>query len=165
MLRAIILAVSLCFLASDGAPLSLSWAALQGGRPFAIVTYLLVHGSLLHLLVNWISFGNLAPGMTIRYGGVRAALVFFATGAMGGLCALFMQPLLGIPVTYIVGCSGALCGWMGYALIDLMREKQGKTIGWFLVSIVLFSFAYPQASLVHLFGFLSGLFISSAQPK
>ena len=89
---------------------------LPGGETAAVTsfaTHMLVHGDIVHLLLNsaWLlAFGG---AIALRVGSARFLTFAFVCGIAGALTFLFVNPGLATPV---VGASGAVSGLMGGAM-------------------------------------------------
>ena len=85
---------------------------LQGGpeSPAALVTLLtspFLHAGWLHLASNLLYLAVFGPPVEQRLGGGRFALVYLASGVLGGLAHLLAQPGSAQPA---IGASGAVAG-------------------------------------------------------
>ena len=91
-------------------------AELPGGETAALTsfaTHMLVHGDIVHLLLNsaWLlAFGG---AIALRVGSARFLAFAIVCGIAGALTFLFVNPGLATPV---VGASGAVSGLMGGAM-------------------------------------------------
>lgn len=82
--------------------------ALVTSRPWTFVTYMFVHGGLLHLLFNSIGLFVFGGAVEQRMG-ARPFLLFYAFCGIGA--AIFCWLLgLAIPITPFIGASGAVLG-------------------------------------------------------
>ena len=104
---------------------------IPGSQYWTLATYMLLHGSWMHLVFNciWLLiFGT----PVARYFGVAKFLLLSAfSGIIGGLCSLFLH---WGQETIIVGASGAVMGLMG-AAIPLMYGERLAHGGWRPASI------------------------------
>lgn len=78
-------------------------------RPF---TYTFLHGSLAHVAVNMVWLAAFGPPLANRFGAVRFALFFAATGLAAAALFWVVHPSMEAP---LVGASGAISGMMGAA--------------------------------------------------
>jgi membrane associated rhomboid family serine protease len=78
-------------------------------RPF---TYTFLHGSLAHVAVNMVWLAAFGPPLANRFGAVRFALFFAATGLAAAALFWVIHPYMEVP---LVGASGAISGMMGAA--------------------------------------------------
>jgi membrane associated rhomboid family serine protease len=80
--------------------------ALILSRPWTIVTYMFLHGSLGHIFFNMLALYIFGPRVEARFGGRRFLGLYLASGVMGGLLS-FTNPMIGV-----IGASGAVYGVM-----------------------------------------------------
>ncbi|MGD2046973.1 MAG: rhomboid family intramembrane serine protease [Gemmatimonadota bacterium] len=89
----------------------LEWFAFQPtlellSRPWVPVTYMFMHGSFGHLLINMLILFFFGPPLEAKWGG-REFLTFYLICGLGGAAlSFFFQP------GYMIGASGALLGVM-----------------------------------------------------
>jgi len=146
----------------------LSWAGLQGGMLWQLVTHQFLHGSLFHLFVNMLGLWFSGRILENLMGGRRFLILYLTCGIAGGL----LQVLL-VPGTILIGASGAVFGVVCAfsALFPEMRitamvffiipvNLKAKWLGWGLVAI---SFLFTISGLggnighaAHLGGALTG---------
>lgn len=122
---------------------------------------ILLHGGVLHLIMNLFSQMRMGLVMEERWGARRFALVYFMAGVGGNLLSCVVNP-----VKPGVGASGALYGIMGGWLSDVVctwdqRDPVDRVVQ--LVQVVLYSILGMVISLVpivdwaaHLGGFVFG---------
>jgi len=79
--------------------------ALQ--KPWTVVTYMFLHGGILHLLFNSLVLFFFGPAVESRLGSDRFVILYFISGLTAALFAFFFA--YNIPV---VGASGAIMGLM-----------------------------------------------------
>jgi membrane associated rhomboid family serine protease len=77
-------------------------------QPWTFVTYMFVHGGLLHLLGNSLALLAFGPTVERRMGGASFALFYLYCGVGAAAFALLIHGAL--PVTPFVGASGAVLG-------------------------------------------------------
>ncbi|MDX8537368.1 rhomboid family intramembrane serine protease [Mesorhizobium abyssinicae] len=75
-------------------------------------TYAFLHGGLAHLLINMVWLAAFGSPLANRYGALRFALFFGATGLAAVALFFALHPLEQTP---LVGASGAISGMMGAA--------------------------------------------------
>jgi membrane associated rhomboid family serine protease len=98
-------------LGGQGQRFVIEWFAFQPGlellsRPWVPFTYMFLHGSLMHLVVNMLILFFFGPPLEASWGGREFATYYFVCG-LGGAALSFLFP--GAP---IIGASGALLGVM-----------------------------------------------------
>ena len=84
--------------------------ALIVSRPWSIVTYMFLHGSVGHIFFNMLALYFFGPRLEARIGSRRFLWLYLVSGVVGGLLS-FTSPMTGV-----IGASGAVYGVMfGYA--------------------------------------------------
>lgn len=79
-------------------------------RPWTLVTYMFLHGSLWHLLFNLLGLFFFGPRLELELGSRKFLSLYFISGIMGAVLSFLT------PFTAIVGASGALFGvFLGFA--------------------------------------------------
>ena len=137
--------------------------ALEAGEWWRLVTPVLLHGSLMHLLFNMWALWVLGPQIERGVGTLPFVGLYLASAAVGG--AFFY--LLGSPNAIAVGASGAIFGlfgiWLNWA-VHRRRTVQGqmllRQIGFLLlINAALPLFVPAIAWQAHLGGFIAGYVI------
>lgn len=82
--------------------------ALALQRPWTFVTYMIMHGGLLHLIGNSIALYAFGPAVETRLGSRRFALYYLYCGIGAAVFSLVISAL--IPVYAFLGASGAVLG-------------------------------------------------------
>jgi membrane associated rhomboid family serine protease len=88
----------------------LSWIGLKQLWLWQLVTYMFLHGGLMHLLFNMLALFFLGPEVERTLGGRQFMILYFGCGILGGLGWLLLS--FGT-VGYCVGASGAVYGMIG----------------------------------------------------
>ncbi|HYR11907.1 MAG TPA: rhomboid family intramembrane serine protease [Longimicrobium sp.] len=81
--------------------------ALALMRPWTVVTYMFLHGDLMHLLFNMLALFFFGPRVEERILSRQFAILFFLSGITGALLSVIFSP--GSP---IIGASGGVFGVM-----------------------------------------------------
>jgi membrane associated rhomboid family serine protease len=84
--------------------------ALLLRRPWTLLTYAFLHGSLLHLLGNMLMLVVFGPPLERRHGSAWFVRLYVAAALGGALLSVALQPLAGPGP--IIGASGAVFGVM-----------------------------------------------------
>src|ERR1035437_9737672 len=74
-------------------------------RPWSIITYMFLHGSITHILFNMIGLFFFGPRVEQRLGASRFLWLYFLSGIWGGLLPLWLRPH-----SPIIGASAAIYG-------------------------------------------------------
>lgn len=80
--------------------------SLALSRPWTLVTYMFLHGGLMHIAFNMLALYFFGPRIESRLGSERFAILYFASGVSGALLSMFFS---GSP---IIGASGGVFGVM-----------------------------------------------------
>jgi rhomboid protease GluP len=141
------------------------YVPFQLGRWWTVLSYMWLHGGILHLVVNMMSVRNLVPTIAHLYGPGRTVIIYTAGGVCGGLLSStvgvygngFLPGWLhGSPQT--IGASGALFGLLG-ALAYYGRRGGSRAIDevawrWILSGL---AFGFMMFGLVDNWAHLGGL--------
>jgi membrane associated rhomboid family serine protease len=95
----------------------LSAEALAEGRWYTLLSHMVTHGGLTHLLLNCSFLLSVTPVVMSRFGlgpsgWLRFAILFLVSGLLGAAFFLALHPDGAVPM---VGASGAICGLWGAA--------------------------------------------------
>lgn len=82
---------------------------LEGGQHWRLLTYMLLHGGLIHLGMNMWALWSLGRHAELIYGSRRMVYIYIFAGVAGGIASTVFRPF---PVPS-VGASGAVLGLMG----------------------------------------------------
>ena len=129
--------------------------SLSGLLP--MVTHVLLHASLLHLIVNLgflLAFGTVVERSC---GGMQMLLIFLASAIAGAALQVWWMGPLRIPV---VGASGAVYGLMGATLTLLIRHRVNRRQRQLAHVIILMMVLNLVFALTGIFDRLSGLQIA-----
>ena len=137
------------------------------------VTYMFLHGSWMHAIVNALMLAALGSSFERTFGTIRSIQFFLACGLLGALLQFIFTPYMDGPV---IGASGAVSGYFASFLLIAhwrgatpLRGKWARYGIWPLVAIWLFLLVGLGILLggggiawqTHLGGFIGGVFITS----
>ncbi|MBT3192035.1 MAG: rhomboid family intramembrane serine protease [Verrucomicrobia bacterium] len=88
----------------------LSWGDIRHGMVWQLVTYMFLHGSVMHLFMNMFGLFMLGPELEDALGSRRFLKLFVGCGVFGGLGWLLLSGASGATC---VGASGAVFGIIG----------------------------------------------------
>jgi rhomboid protease GluP len=147
----------------------ISWGALfppliqLQGEWYRLLTSMLLHGSLVHLLLNMYALYFIG-GFMERLLGTYKYLMFYV---IAGLTASLLVYFLGNPMTVTIGASGAIFGLMGGLLALtflkplLLPPATTNNIRFIALINIIFTFTIPNISIYgHLGGLLSGILLT-----
>lgn len=151
-----------CVLYSLGA----SWGpALARGQVWRLVTPVMLHANLTHLLFNVFFQLRMGFGMERQFGCQKMMLIYFACGVFGNLLSAAVDPF-----KLAVGASTAGFGLIGVWLAEILlsweilgpaRERTVIWIAFMLISVTTMSSMTPNMDLVgHLGGALGGFLLA-----
>ncbi len=138
---------------------------LQNKEVWRLITYMFLHGSLLHLLVNMYSLYIIGSQIETYYGKAKFIIIYLVSGICGGLLSA-----IGIGGgTISVGASGAIFGLLG-ALAYFgyhYRLFLGNVLKNQIIPVIclnlLIGFMLPGIdNFCHIGGLISGIFIAMA---
>lgn len=139
------------------------WGALRGyslhnGEWWRVVTSMFMHGNIVHLIVNLVSFGLVTLFAMGMFGYHRLAIIFMVSGICGAVAAASL-----FEGTY-VGASGGIMGLMGATMICYVRYNSsviphdGK---WWVILTTLFTLLLGISSGVSNTAHIVGLVIGA----
>ena len=142
------------------APLPL-WSLIAG--PF---TYMFLHGSWMHLVMNGAMMMAFGAGVERWMGGRRLFALFFLCALASGAVQFAFSPDSAHPV---IGASGGLSGLFAAVLVMLQQRGYGATgrfgiwpfvLVWIVLSVIFGMMGAPDGSAIawpaHIGGFLAG---------
>jgi membrane associated rhomboid family serine protease len=142
----------------------LTWGAnhgrlvIDGGEHWRLLTYVLLHGNLLHLGFNMWAFWNLGRHVELLYGSWRMVFIYLFAGVAGGIASTVFRPA---PVVS-VGASGSVLGLMG-ALLYFAWAMPGRRLDWRAllgpvgINLLYGFFVRGIDNYAHIGGFVGGL--------
>src|SRR5205085_12152338 len=129
-------------------------------HPWTMVTYMFVHGGLMHIGFNMLTLYFFGPRVELRLGSERFFVLYFLSGICGALLSFLFSDL-----TPIIGASGAIFGVM-FAYASFWPRDQVLLWGivpievrWLVAVstlIALFGIGGGIAHFAHLGGFVGG---------
>jgi rhomboid protease GluP len=132
-----------------------NWAlygpAVQAGQWWRVLTTVVVHAGILHIVFNMMVVVNLGFAVERLLGTPRMAAVSLVSAL--GAAALVLAFAFPFPT---VGASGMILGWAG-ALLPVVNRQGQKNLAWLLVQVAVISILPGVSWQGHLGGFLAGL--------
>lgn len=95
------------------------------GEHYRLLTYIFLHGGVLHLAMNMWALWSVGPHVEMLFGTLRTAFIYAVAGVAGGLASTVLRP----GAVYSVGASGAIMGLMG-ALVYFAVAFPGRAVDW-----------------------------------
>ena len=84
---------------------------LQHGEIWRLLSYMFLHGSLLHLLINMYSLYIIGTQIENYYGKTKYVLIYIISGICGGLLSAVATPFINPGKNIVsIGASGAIFG-------------------------------------------------------
>ena len=80
--------------------------------PWTIVTYMFLHGGLMHLLFNMLSLFFFGPRVESRMGSRRFTIMYLLSGITGALVHFIASMAVGSPGGFLIGASAGVFGVM-----------------------------------------------------
>lgn len=140
-----------------------SWGGIHGvlvlreGQHWRLITYLFLHGGLLHLGFNMWALWNVGRYVELLFGTRRMLFIYLFAGVVAGMASTMLRP---VP-NWSVGASGAVLGLLG-ALVYFARAMPGRHVDLRqLMTVVVINLAYGFFipiidNYAHLGGFAGG---------
>lgn len=137
--------------------------AVLNGEIYRLITYMFLHGGLVHLLSNCYTLYLIGPQIENFFGKIKFILIYFISGIVGGLFSILLTNGASI------GASGAIFGLFG-ALLYFgyhYRVYLGNVLKSRVIPLIIFnlaiSFLYEGIdSWCHIGGLIGGALISMA---
>ncbi len=134
---------------------------IAAGQYYRLVSYMFLHGGLLHLALNMYALYNIGPMMERLYGKIRFTALYFVSGILSGVLGLMFSK--GISV----GASGAIFGLMGAMLAYgvkyraiIGREFYRNIVSVIMVNLII-GLSLPNIDNIgHIGGLLGGILMS-----
>jgi len=113
---------------------SLSWAGIKHGAIWTLVTYIFLHGGLLHIFLNMLGLFFFGPDTERAIGSRRFAVLYLAGGIVGGLGWLLFTASQ-TPV-FCIGASGAVFAILG-AFAALFPDRPITILVFFVLPVTM----------------------------
>jgi membrane associated rhomboid family serine protease len=146
--HAILVALRLISLISAGELEPLGFTIRQ---PWRVLTYMFLHGSLMHLLLNLLGLWFFGPPLENRWGTRRFWQFYLITGVGAALLYLIINSIFPLENGYVIGASGAIYGLI---LAMCAYNPNAQILLYFLVPIPM-KFFLLFAVAIGVFGLMS----------
>jgi rhomboid protease GluP len=138
---------------------------LVPSEPWRLLSAMFVHGGVLHLAMNMMTFASFGAPLERELGSARATILFLLSGVLGFVGTLVWKG----GYAFSVGASGGIFGQMG-AVVGLLYARRDPNWKKALTRGLLFAFlitlAIPRIdTAAHLGGFISGIGLGFAFHK
>ncbi len=138
---------------------------LQSGEIWRLLTYMFLHGSLLHLLINMYSLYIIGTQIENYYGKTKYIIIYLVSGICGGLLSA-----IGIGVNAIsAGASGAIFGLLGalayfgyHYRLYLGNALKTQIIPVIAINLLIGVMVTGIDNFCHIGGLISGIFTAMA---
>lgn len=139
--------------------------------PFSFITYALLHGGWLHVIVNSVMLAAGGSGIERMLGAKKLLIIFFGSSVLAALTHFAFYPSSDMP---IIGASGGISGLFGALIYIMQQMRQGQSLWrialiWIGVSVITGMMGAPNgmpvAWLAHVGGFLAGIGIAMQLQK
>jgi len=111
-------------------------------RPWTIITYLFLHGSLEHLIYNMLALGLFGSILEKIIGSKKFLLIYFVSGIFAGIGSLIFY-------SSSIGASGAIYGILG--ALAILRPRMAVYIGFAPLPMALAVVFWAAGDLLGLF--------------
>jgi membrane associated rhomboid family serine protease len=144
------------------------------GQPWRFVTYMFLHGGLVHLLFNTMALLSLYFLAKAQFPKYAWLFIFFISGISGGFCEVLLNP----NARGVVGASAGVFGLWGAALAAAWRYKRGESeerpwgnernfqmlTKWLVINFILGLVIAAIAKFAHAGGLIVGLALGMLYP-
>ena len=141
-----------------------STETVRDGDWWRLLTAILAHGHIPHLIVNGYAIFYLGQRLEVLAGRERLLAVFL----LAGLCGTVASYLLNDPQTFSVGASGGICGLLGFLFVLYARNRAhlSRSFSWPLIlgsiSLIGLGVVIPNIDNAgHVGGFIGGLVLGA----
>jgi rhomboid protease GluP len=139
-------------------------SAVQAGEWWRLLTFMFLHGGVIHLALNMLALWESGLVLTRLFGNLSFLFVYFCSGLVGGALSLFFSAQGNVSV----GASGAIFGVMGALLVAVMRHQERMplvgskklkvTLGVYIGLSLLYGLTHPGIdNAAHIGGLLAGM--------
>lgn len=144
------------------ARLALSPSLIDAGQWWRLLTPILVHGSVFHIMMNMFILYLYGPNVEQAFGTFRFVVMFLLSGLLGSAFSYAFPP-----DNPSVGASGAIFGVVGVLLVYLyirrrsqfMAEHLRGLTGFLILNLIL-GFVFPSIDIfAHIGGLLGGVLL------
>lgn len=164
----LVMTILVIFNGGFGANNLVKWGAIfpplikENGEYYRIITAMILHGSIIHFLMNAYVLFYIGGNLEQLLGPIRYLLVYIVSGIISSLFVVY----LGEPNVVTIGASGAIFGVMGSLFMltikrDYWFKEHGiKSIRNLMIMNLIITFIIPNVSVYgHLGGLISGLLL------
>jgi membrane associated rhomboid family serine protease len=148
-----------------------SFGALYGPlvpwEPWRLLSAVFVHGGVLHIAMNMLTFASFGPPLERELGSARATLLFLISAVLGFVATMLWKG----DQAFSVGASGGIFGQMG-AVVGLLYArrdpnwKKALTRGLFFAVLITLAVGWDRIdTAAHLGGFAAGIGLGFALHK
>ncbi len=125
-----------------------------------LITYMFLHGNILHLLGNILSMTVWGSGLEKKIGSIKYMFLCLISGVYGGLISSIFKSIEGCNETVTVGLSGIVYAVMGAYLVYQIRNKRayGFILSYILLSFLLGFLQRSTDNFVHGTGLIFGIY-------
>jgi len=150
---------------------------MSGDNIYTIFTYMFVHSTILHVIVNMLFLFLIGAQLEMRIGKGKFVAIYVIAGLAGVLLESVVQWGSGV---LIIGASAAISGAMGAMILLYPRDETPMFLGplflprvpvwmsvgsWFAIqAVMVFLDSGPVAYSAHIGGFLAGMIVAQLIP-
>ena len=138
--------------------------SIRAGQYYRLLTGILLHGNIIHLLVNCYSLYIIGSQIESFLGRIKYSIIYFFSGLTGSLLSITMSGGVGS-----VGASGAIFGLMGallyfgyYYRVYLGNVVKSQILPLIVVNLAFGFFASGVDNFAHIGGLVGGIIITMA---
>ena len=107
---------------------------IADGQWYRLVTPMLLHAGLWHILLNMLVLWVYGPNVEQAFGSVRFVAMYVISGFVGGAASFAFGPCRAVGV----GASGAIFGIVGVLLVFLYNRRRSAFVAGYMRNLMLF---------------------------
>ena len=136
-------------------------SAIADGQWYRLLTPMLLHGHLWHIVLNMLVLWLYGPSVEQAFGTARFVAMYVVAGFIGGVASFALGPCNSLGV----GASGAIFGIVGVLAVHLYNRRRSTFVAGYLRSLLIFvglnmvlGLVWPRVDLfAHLGGLVAGV--------
>jgi len=142
-----------------------SSAFVFDGQWWRLITYIFLHGGVMHIVMNMMALAQLGPLVFQSYGNVRFWLITIITGIAGGLASALLS--FNSMQHLSVGFSGSLFGFLGISYVYCKNNghfHEAERLKKFMIwgNVILIGLTYTNIMRIDNAAHLGGMFMGLA---
>lgn len=160
----ILVSIILFIYPADSNTYGISWISLSKGNYYTLITYVFLHGGIIHLLNNCLAIGCIGSMLEIKLGKMKYMILLLISAIYSGCATAGYKYIIGEANIPTIGLSGILYAICGTLIVYQVYHKRRHAflIFYVVVSLLAGLFIPYTDSMVHIAGlFIGNLFMAA----